>query len=75
MKTIEITNLEEVREIMLKCPYCTVGITDMEGNPYVIPMNFTYESGIIYLHSGDEGSKLEMVKQHPQVCINFCEGH
>ena len=32
-------------------------------------------SGVIYLHSGPEGSKVEMVTKHPQVCITFCEGH
>ena len=55
--------------------YWLVGITDLQGNPYVIPMNFAYRDGVIYLHSGPDGGKLEMVKQHPQVCITFCEGH
>lgn len=75
MKTITIENPAQIEEIIRKCPYCTVGITDHEGNPYVIPMNFAWQDGIIYLHSGPEGSKVEMVTKHPQVCINFCEGH
>ena len=29
----------------------------------------------IIRHSGPEGSKVEMVTKHPQVCITFCEGH
>ena len=52
-----------------------MGITDLEGNPYAVPMNFAYQDGVIYLHSGPEGSKVEMVTKHPQVCITFCEGH
>lgn len=75
MKTITITDRTEIESIIRKCPYCTVGITDPEGNPYVVPMNFAYRDGVIYLHSGAEGSKVEMVAQHPQVCITFCEGH
>lgn len=75
MKTITITDLAQIEEIIRKCAYCTVGITDLEGNPYLVPMNFAYHEGTIYLHSGSEGGKIEMVKQHPQVCINFCEGH
>lgn len=75
MKTIAITDPAEIEDIIRKCPYCMVGITDLQGNPYVIPMNFAYRDGVIYLHSGPDGSKLEMVKQHPQVCITFCEGH
>lgn len=75
MKTITITDPAQIEEIILKCPYCTVGITDQQGNPYLIPMNFAYHDGTIYLHSGAEGSKVEMVTRHPQVCISFCEGH
>ena len=75
MKTIAITDPAEIEDIIRKCPYCMVGITNLQGNPYVIPMNFAYRDGVIYLHSGPDGGKLEMVKQHPQVCITFCEGH
>jgi uncharacterized protein len=75
MKTITITDRSQIEDIIRKCPYCTVGIIDGEGNPYVIPMNFAWENDTIYLHSGPEGSKVEMVARHPQVCITFCEGH
>ena len=34
-----------------------------------------WKNDTVYLHSGPEGSKVEMVVRHPQVCINFCEGH
>ena len=60
MKTITITDPTQIEEIIRKCPYCIVGITDLEGNPYTVPMNFAYQDGVIYLHSGPEGSKVEM---------------
>lgn len=75
MKTITIDNPAEIEAIIRKCPYCMVGITDTEGNPYVLPMNFAYQDGVVYLHSGPGGSKVEMATRHPQVCITFCEGH
>lgn len=75
MKTITITEPAEIEAIIRKCPYCMVGLTDTEGNPYVVPMNFAYRNGTIYLHSGPEGSKVEMAERHPRVCITFCEGH
>ena len=74
MKTITITDPLQVEEIIRKCPYCTVSTIDLEGNPYAIPMNFAYQDGVIYLHSGPEGGKIEMVTRYPQVCITFCEG-
>lgn len=75
MKTIALTDPLQIEEIIRKCPYCTVSITDLQGNPYAIPMNFAYHDGIIYLHSAPEGGKIEMLRHHPQVCITFCEGH
>ena len=62
MKTITITDPTQIEEIIRKCPYCIVGITDIEGNPYTVPMNFAYQDGVIYLHSGPEGSKVEMTR-------------
>ncbi|WP_291529855.1 pyridoxamine 5'-phosphate oxidase family protein [Bacteroides sp. UBA939] len=75
MSTIAITEKAEIEAIIRKCPYCMVGITDLEGNPYVIPMNFGYQDGTVYLHLGPNGSKVKMVEHHPRVCITFCEGH
>lgn len=80
MKTISITDPAQINEIIQKCAYCTVGLIDLEGNPYTLPMNFAYDAskgthGTLYLHSGPEGGKIAMVKQHPNVCISFCEGH
>lgn len=75
MKTIAITQRAEIESIIRQCPYCTVGLTDRDGNPYVIPMNFAYHDGTIYLHSGPDGSKIEMVTRHPRICITFCLGH
>lgn len=75
MKTIAITHPAEIASVIGKCPYCMVGLVDAEGNPYVIPMNFVYHDGIVYLHSGREGGKMAMAEAHPQVCITFCEGH
>lgn len=75
MKTHIIEERERIEAIILKCKICYVGITDREGNPYVLPMNFGYKDGIIYLHSGPEGSKLEMLAHNNHVCITFCTGH
>ena len=75
MKTIVIEDKQRIESIILQADACFVGMVDLEGNPYVVPMNFAYRDGVIYLHSGPEGSKVEMVERYPQVCITFCEGH
>ncbi len=75
MKTVIIEDKQRIESIILHCDACFVGITDLEGNPYVVPMNFGYENGTIYLHSGPEGSKLEMLEHNNNVCITFSLGH
>ena len=73
MKTFIIEDKQRIESIILHCDVCFVGIVDMEGNPYVVPMNFGYEDGIIYLHSGPEGSKVEMLEhnQHEKVASSY----
>lgn len=39
--------------------------------PYVIPMNFGFHDQYIYLHSCNEGLKIDILKNNPQVCISF----
>lgn len=75
MKTIIIEDKERVEEIIARCDICYVGITDLEGNPYVIPMNFGYQDGVIYLHSGSAGSCLDMLAQNNFTCITFSIDH
>lgn len=71
MKTFIIEDVSKESSLLFFIgDVCFVGIVDMEGNPYVVPMNFGYEDGIIYLHSGPEGSKVEML-EHNNVCIGF----
>ena len=67
MKTKTLTDRAEMEAIMVRCPYCMVGLTDDEGAPYVVPMNFAYADGVIYLHSGPGGSKVRFAEQRPRV--------
>ncbi|MDR0893231.1 MAG: pyridoxamine 5'-phosphate oxidase family protein [Mediterranea sp.] len=72
MKTIIIEDRGQIESIISRCTTCFVGFTDLEGNPYVIPMSFGYEAGVIYFHSGTESSIFAMLKRNPHVCVTFC---
>jgi nitroimidazol reductase NimA-like FMN-containing flavoprotein (pyridoxamine 5'-phosphate oxidase superfamily) len=74
MHTINISTREGMEDILSRANVCYVGITDLEGNPYVIPMNFGYSDGIMYLHSGSEGSAIDMLKHNNNVCITISVG-
>ena len=39
--------------------------------PYVLPMNFGYLDGIVYLHSSQDGRKMDILRQNPKVVLAF----
>ena len=75
MKTLKINNNEEMEAVIAQCEVCFVAINDSENGPYVLPMNFGYEGGTLYLHSGPEGKKVELLQKDNRMCIAFCTGH
>ncbi len=74
MKAIHTQEQDKAEEIIAQCKICYVGFADTDGTPYVLPMNFGYNDGNIYLHSGPEGSHLEILKRNNKLCITFCTG-
>jgi len=75
MKTVDIEQREKIEEILNTAKICFAGITDLEGNPYVFPMNFGYRNGTIYLHSGPTGSWLPMIEKNNHICITISIDH
>ena len=71
MKSKAIEKQEDIYEIIKKCQVCHVAMVDQEGKPYLVPMNFGFEEGTIYLHSSRNGKKIEILKNCPEVCIEF----
>jgi hypothetical protein len=43
--------------------------------PYVVPLSFGYESGILYFHSAGEGKKLDMLEENNRVCFEVDIDH
>lgn len=71
MKTFPITDSEVIERLIRTCKTCYVGMVDGD-RPYVLPMNFGFAKGVIYLHSAPEGHSLEVLERNPHVCITFC---
>ncbi len=72
MKTYPLEEKERIEQVIRSCSICFVGMADSEGNPYVLPMNFGYEEGVIWLHSAQEGHSISILEKNPRVCITFC---
>ena len=72
MKTFSLVEKEQFEAIIRTCKLCFVGMADENGIPYVLPMNFGYDDGVIYLHSAQEGRSIRTLEKNSRVCISFC---
>ena len=75
MRTIFITDINEIESIINQCNVCYVGMVETDGSPYVIPMNFGYANREIILHSAPEGKHLNALALNNRVCITFSHEH
>ncbi len=70
----EITAPEQIREILERARILRLGLFD-EGYPYVVPLHYgyVYENGRLtfYLHSAQEGHKLDLLARNPHVCVEL----
>jgi nitroimidazol reductase NimA-like FMN-containing flavoprotein (pyridoxamine 5'-phosphate oxidase superfamily) len=64
----------EMEAIIQESTVCYVGMAS-GADPYVLPMNFAYDDGGVYLHADTHGTKIDILKQNPLVCINFNTGN
>ena len=63
-KEREVTDKNQIEEIIRSCHVCRIGLAD-EERVYIVPMNFGYvnEAGkhVFYFHSGKEGRKIDLI--------------
>lgn len=72
MRTSFITDKTEIESIINQCDICFIGLTEADGTPYVIPMNFGYANDQIYLHSAPEGKHIHLLELSNRICVTFC---
>jgi nitroimidazol reductase NimA-like FMN-containing flavoprotein (pyridoxamine 5'-phosphate oxidase superfamily) len=65
----EIKDPAEIEEILKRRKVCHIALCK-ENEPYVVPMNYAWRDGTLYLHSAREGKKVEFARQNPY--ISFC---
>jgi len=65
-----ITDPQELESVLREAAVCRMGLCD-EGKPYVVPMNYGYRDGSVFLHSATEGRKIDILRRNPNVCLEF----
>lgn len=66
-------NAEFALAIADKCEWAIMGMVDVNGMPYCIPLSIARFNNAIYFHSAKEGLKIECLKHDSNVCIT-CVG-
>lgn len=69
-----IEDLEALEPIVARPPICRIGFC-CDGEPYVVPMNFGYRDGVVYLHTSPSGRKMEMLERNHNVCFEVDIDH
>ncbi len=75
MRKVSFNDPKRVKDVISECRVCYAGMVDSSLKPYVVPFNFGYEEGVIYLHSAAKGKKIDILKNNPSVCVAFSTGH
>lgn len=71
MKSRSGISQSEIDQIINGCIVCHIAMIDSNGLPYVLPFNFAYKEGRLYIHCAPEGKKIETWKLNPKVCVAF----
>ena len=62
---------EEAWEVANSCSHALLSMVDEAGEPYAVPVNVAGEGGCFYFHTAMEGKKIDCLRKHPRVCMNF----
>lgn len=74
MKTMRRTDREiprlEAEEILASGAYGVLSTVGEDGQPYGVPVSYTYRNNCIYFHCAAVGHKIENIQANPRV--SFC---
>ena len=62
---------ETARQLLRSCHFARLACV-VNGDPYVIPINYKFENDFIYCHSLP-GTKIEALRKHPRACVQVDE--
>lgn len=66
----EITDRAELDAVLRKAAVVHLAMTDA-GQAYVVPLNFGYADGCLYLHGAHEGRKMDILRRNPHVAFSL----
>ena len=70
----EILDRVQIDAILERALVCRIALCD-DSTPYILPVNFGYEDGCLYIHCALEGKKLDILKRNSMVCFEVDIDH
>jgi nitroimidazol reductase NimA-like FMN-containing flavoprotein (pyridoxamine 5'-phosphate oxidase superfamily) len=70
-KNKQVTDPEWIEGILKRGQALHLGLAGEDGWPYVVPMGYGYEDGVIYVHGAPEGHKNDILTVNPRVCFQI----
>ena len=64
----EIKDNAVLEEILKGALICRLAMIDGKL-PYMLPFNYGYRAGVLYIHSAPEGKKIELLRKNKRVCF------
>lgn len=72
-KDREVLEPVQIEAVVRSACVCRIALCD--GNmPYVVPVNYGYEDGTLYVHSAREGRKIDLIRKNDNVCFEVESG-
>jgi nitroimidazol reductase NimA-like FMN-containing flavoprotein (pyridoxamine 5'-phosphate oxidase superfamily) len=73
-KENETLDRAQIDAIIERALVCRIALCD-DSTPYILPVNFGYEGGCLYIHCALKGKKLDILKRNPMVCFEVDIDH
>ncbi|MFD0673321.1 pyridoxamine 5'-phosphate oxidase family protein [Cohnella sp. GCM10027633] len=68
----ECTDKEKIERFLEQAQVGYLGMA-AGGMPYVVPMNYAWLNGAIYVHGAEEGKRAHCLRENDQVCFAISE--
>ncbi|HAN76792.1 MAG TPA: pyridoxamine 5'-phosphate oxidase family protein [Bacteroidales bacterium] len=70
----EIKDNTILEKILKHANICRIAFS-VRDTPYIVPLNYGYYNGKLYIHSAKAGKKIDLIKANPYVCFEIEYGY
>ncbi|WP_258106867.1 pyridoxamine 5'-phosphate oxidase family protein [Christensenella minuta] len=72
MKT-HLLEANQIEALLLGAQTGCIATVNLDGTPYVTPIHFVYQNGMIYFHGLPKGQKIDNIKANPSISMTVYE--